>query len=1115
MYRVIDNKIMQAILTLITSKVFVDFPVHFLAWLVWLLFLALLIVGLWQWWDTQFIHRQKSWILLAVLLFSAPLAALFFGVRLPDSFSFGAPGLPVEIKSPAIMLFTALPWVIGGGMAGPLAAVILGGLSGFFLGLFETHHIFSPLEVAGLALVFSYLVRQRYRSPFFRLMRNPLGAAVLLAVISTPVYFLVAFFALQGDWAIRLDFALNQTLPIALARGCELVIAAAFAQVLYSSKSSWWGGKGALVPSPAETSIQVRILSGAIPLMIFLVFLMLGGIWVMAGNSARRMMEKRLETISVASAESLPYFLETGQSLIQKLADENLLVEDAEQLPAILASDLRSVPFFRQLMLFDASGQPLAGYPEDQFEAILPSKDEQTGIALATRGVLIQVYTLPPWEGQTTAQVSFIAAIQGGTGEVIGVLLGRTDLESNPFTQPILKAMQTIKDLGGESMILDENGNILYDSLGSAALIMTAYPGEVPKEQAFFMDASPIGTRRLVYYQPVEGRPWGILLFVPVEQTQSLALDIAIPLLVGVLFLLVLALIFLFFALGRISIQLKRLSGEAALIAQGQLGHELQFGSEDEVGRLGRAFDQMRISLKARLEELNRLLVVTQGVAASLSAETAMQPVLEAAIGDGASMARVLLVQQDGYFNLDGGQFIAFNLGPAGEVYSYLDAQLLELMRQQDVITVSNTARIRRINLPANAPKPSSMAAFALRREHTFFGVLWIAYDQPHNFTEEQVRFLTTLAGEAALAAANARLYASAEIGRQRLQAILDSAAEPILVFDQALNLLVINPAAMHVQGLVLSSTPGRPLQEVISHVELVKFLRQPIQDRLSSMEINLPGGRIFYVSASPVDAGASHVGKVVILRDITHYKQLDSLKTDFVATVSHDLRSPLTLMRGYATMLQMVGELNEQQKKYAQKIVAGVETMSRLVNNLLDLGRIDAGVGLQVEPVNLDAVIEQVIASLNPNAAQKSIRLEQSVSPGLQVVVEADRALIQQAIYNMVENAVKYTPPNGKVSVSLGRREDSLLIEVADTGIGIAPLDLPHMFERFYRSGRREAYQQRGTGLGLALVKSIVERHHGRVWVDSQLGKGSKFYISIPYRQPVKPNGGSKLENS
>ncbi|NMB87052.1 MAG: PAS domain S-box protein, partial [Chloroflexi bacterium] len=356
--------------------------------------------------------------------------------------------------------------------------------------------------------------------------------------------------------------------------------------------------------------------------------------------------------------------------------------------------------------------------------------------------------------------------------------------------------------------------------------------------------------------------------------------------------------------------------------------------------------------------------------------------------------------------------------------------------------------------------------------------------------------------------ASNARLYATAEIGRQRIQAVLDSTPEPVLVIDQQNWLLLLNPATLQVPGLISSSTPGRPIREVIAHRELLDFILQPNAESLSSREIIMSNGRIYYASVAPVEAENQPVGKICILRDITYYKELDSMKSDFVATVSHDLRSPLTLMRGYATMLQMVGELNAQQKSYVRKIINGVENMARLVNNLLDLGRIESGISLQLEKVLAQEVAVHVVNSLQPQATQKNIQLlyeceSKEQEQQLQSLsIDADSALLEHAIYNLVENAIKYTGVGGQVCVNMQAKPTSVIYVVKDNGIGIAPLDLPHMFEKFYRSGRREAYQQRGTGLGLAIVKSIAERHGGKVWVDSRLGKGSTFFLEIPLQQ-------------
>jgi len=240
------------------------------------------------------------------------------------------------------------------------------------------------------------------------------------------------------------------------------------------------------------------------------------------------------------------------------------------------------------------------------------------------------------------------------------------------------------------------------------------------------------------------------------------------------------------------------------------------------------------------------------------------------------------------------------------------------------------------------------------------------------------------------------------------------------------------------------------------------------------------------------------------VLRDITHYKELDTLKSEIVATVSHDLRTPLTLLRGYSSMLSMIGELNEQQQVYVNKIVSTVEDMTHLVNNLLDLSRIESGIPLKLEELDPMIVVEKIIRQYQAHASQKNIQLTfEGPADGKRLLIKADLALLQQALINLVDNAIKYTHKDGQVVVRVRAGNERLTFEVHDNGIGIAPLDLPRLFEKFYRSGRREAYEKRGSGLGLAIVKSIAERHHGRVWVDSQLGKGSTFYMELPTDQP------------
>jgi PAS domain S-box-containing protein len=421
-------------------------------------------------------------------------------------------------------------------------------------------------------------------------------------------------------------------------------------------------------------------------------------------------------------------------------------------------------------------------------------------------------------------------------------------------------------------------------------------------------------------------------------------------------------------------------------------------------------------------------------------------------------------------------------------------------------VVLTNLSRTRLITVSTGMPHVESVIALALRHENSNYGAFWVVYDTPHPFSDDEIRFQVTLAGQAALAAANARLFLNAEIGRQRLASILASTPDPVLVTDQRNRLLLANPAAWQATRWGAELVEGRPIEAIIPQKGLVKLLRLSADDtQQQSDEVTMADGRVYLATASSVMADGRRMGRVCVMRDVTHFKELDALKSEFVATVSHDLRSPLTLMRGYATMLEMVGNLNEQQTGYVRKIVTGVETMSRLVNNLLDLGRIEAGVDLQLEMVPVQDVVDRVVGALQLQATQKRIQLSTEMPPHTVPLVEADQSLLQQALHNLMDNAIKYTDAGGKVTLRVSVRQERMVFEVSDTGIGIAPVDLPRLFEKFFRAGHKEALKRHGTGLGLAIVKSIAERHGGHAWVDSQLGKGSSFFLAIPLRQPTR----------
>ncbi|MCK4831803.1 MAG: hypothetical protein KAS81_03505, partial [Anaerolineales bacterium] len=250
---------------------------------------------------------------------------------------------------------------------------------------------------------------------------------------------------------------------------------------------------------------------------------------------------------------------------------------------------------------------------------------------------------------------------------------------------------------------------------------------------------------------------------------------------------------------------------------------------------------------------------------------------------------------------------------------------------------------------------------------------------------------------------------------------------------------------------------------------------------------------------ASPISSDDSQaMGSVAVLRDITHLKEVEEMKTEFVDTVSHDLRSPLTYMCGYATMLPMIGELSPKQKEYVGKILSSIDQMTQLIDDLLGLARIESDADLPVQPVQIAELVKAVANGHRTHAVSKGLALNVDVADQLPTIM-GDPTLLRQAFANLIDNAIRYTPL-GEVTLRAHLGAGQVIIQVQDTGPGISQADQAHLFERFSRVKRRDSLETKGAGLGLAIVKSIIERRHGgRVWVESRLGAGSNFFVTLP----------------
>jgi PAS domain S-box-containing protein len=387
-----------------------------------------------------------------------------------------------------------------------------------------------------------------------------------------------------------------------------------------------------------------------------------------------------------------------------------------------------------------------------------------------------------------------------------------------------------------------------------------------------------------------------------------------------------------------------------------------------------------------------------------------------------------------------------------------------------------------------------------LTAQGTLHGMLWIAYDKVQQFDSGEVALLPILAGQIAVAIANAHAFEAARRGAEQLAAILDSSADPVLVVNEKSAISLLNPAAETAFGVKAATVVGKPVGEVINAQTLVDILTGTAEST-EGIEWQNESGQTYSPRVSDIRNDEGQVsGRVLVLRDITRYKNLRDNQSEFVSTVSHDLRSPLTYMHGYATMMPMVGTLNEKQQGFAEKILAGVVQMTDLVDKILDASRLDpeGNYALVRDTCDVTKVISDIVSNHQAAAEKKNLALGVEMDAGLPIL-NLDDTMLGRALNNLVDNAIKYTPDGGKITVAAHIQNDNLLLTVRDTGLGIREEDQKHLFERFRRVQRREHQMIKGNGLGLFIVRSVAQKHGGDAWVDSKEGEGSAFNIRIP----------------
>jgi PAS domain S-box-containing protein len=560
-----------------------------------------------------------------------------------------------------------------------------------------------------------------------------------------------------------------------------------------------------------------------------------------------------------------------------------------------------------------------------------------------------------------------------------------------------------------------------------------------------------------------------------------------------------------------------------------------------ETRRLNEELEKRVAERTAELQREQRgtetLLRILTEVSASLDLDRALNRTL-ALLNDaiGAEQGSVLMInQQDGSLSYRAGYGYVTPVMTEGSKPTSLkvgEGLAGWVIKNRQSVRIPDVRKDKRwIKLPLSTPLHRSVVAAPLVVGEEVIGVIMVFHRKVDYFTPEHMNLVQAIGSQVAVAINNAQLYElirdqaerlgsmlrGQQVEASRQRAILEAVADGVLVTDPTNGITFINTSAERILSLKSAQVVGQTLDNFVglfgkAAQTWMQTIRLWSEDPSSHQvgdtyaeQLTLENGRVVLVHLAPVTWKNEFLGTVSIFRDITHEVEVDRLKSEFVATVSHELRTPMTSIKGYVDILLMgaAGAMNENQTHFLEIVRSNTERLSILVNDLLDISRIEAGrVSLSIQAVDMRELVNDILADLQNRSQEenKPIGMKLDVPANLPRI-RGDLERVRQILDNLVDNAYHYTPENGQITIHMQNENGLVQVDVHDTGIGVPLADQDRVFERFFRGEHPLVLATPGTGLGLAIVRQLVSMHGGKIWMTSTgiTGEGSTFSFTLP----------------
>ena len=507
------------------------------------------------------------------------------------------------------------------------------------------------------------------------------------------------------------------------------------------------------------------------------------------------------------------------------------------------------------------------------------------------------------------------------------------------------------------------------------------------------------------------------------------------------------------------------------------------------------------------------LLQISRAMTSQLDLRAVLRLILETATElVGGQVGLIALTQQDGSYKLHA----SYGLPPqALPLVRPLFADLPEPARNVDPLqwTIPNLERrlnqvVRRIGIPLQ-----QIVALPMTAADNLVGVIYVLRREGTAFTMADRRTLSSFAGQAAIAVHNARLYQQVMREKQRLDAIIENSGDGVMILDPEQRITVFNRALAIMTRVPAEEAIGQYCWQVLQlrdrHTdEVLVELCSPLSHCQEGERYHIEGDFVrdddirvtLGITYSPLFDSDKNLANIIAnVRDITHFREAEEMKSTFISVISHELKTPVALIKGYAgTLRREDAHWDEDTIRESLGVIEEEsDRLTHLIDNLLDASRLQAGqMRLDKTDVRMDKMAARMVNEFRTQTSQHAFELDfaHGFAP-----VQGDEERLRQVMSNLISNAIKYSPNGGQIVISGRQTDDQVYIAVTDQGIGIPAGERDRVFDRFYRVESPLSRRTQGAGLGLYLAKSVVEAHGGRIWVESNAGQGSTFVFTLP----------------